>query len=322
MKSGSLAAIDLLFCVAAHVLLRVAGLLPFLFVLRLGRAGGDLFYRLDVRHRRVALRNLTQSFGNEKSPSELRSIARENFRRIGESFAGALKFASISSGELRRRLEFHSADSSFQTALSEAIPVSRIIALGHFGNFELLTQITRFFPAYRSATTYRGIPFPRLERLLISLRARCGCQLFERRTQARPFRTLMKNSGFIFGLAADQNASTGRVRLPFLGQDCWTSSAPALFALRFRHPLHVAVCYRVALGKWRIEISPEIPTRISGAARSVGEIMNDVNGIFEQAVRRDPANWFWVHKRWKASAAATAPLPEPSGLPELVATGE
>jgi lauroyl/myristoyl acyltransferase len=24
-----------------------------------------------------------------------------------------------------------------------------------------------------------------------------------------------------------------------------------------------------------------------------------VNQAFEQAVRRDPANWFWVHNRWK-----------------------
>jgi KDO2-lipid IV(A) lauroyltransferase len=29
--------------------------------------------------------------------------------------------------------------------------------------------------------------------------------------------------------------------------------------------------------------------------------MLDVNRTFEQAVRRDPANWFWVHNRWKPS---------------------
>ena len=28
--------------------------------------------------------------------------------------------------------------------------------------------------------------------------------------------------------------------------------------------------------------------------------MRDVNRAFEAAVRRDPANWFWVHRRWKA----------------------
>ena len=30
--------------------------------------------------------------------------------------------------------------------------------------------------------------------------------------------------------------------------------------------------------------------------------MRDVNRVFEAAVRRDPANWFWVHNRWKQFA--------------------
>jgi lauroyl/myristoyl acyltransferase len=27
--------------------------------------------------------------------------------------------------------------------------------------------------------------------------------------------------------------------------------------------------------------------------------MREVNLALEAAVRRDPANWFWVHRRWK-----------------------
>jgi KDO2-lipid IV(A) lauroyltransferase len=27
--------------------------------------------------------------------------------------------------------------------------------------------------------------------------------------------------------------------------------------------------------------------------------MRDINVVFEKAVRRDPANWFWVHDRWR-----------------------
>jgi lauroyl/myristoyl acyltransferase len=43
----------------------------------------------------------------------------------------------------------------------------------------------------------------------------------------------------------------------------------------------------------------EIPTREGGKARSVEAITRDINHAFEVAVRRDPANWFWVHNRWK-----------------------
>jgi lauroyl/myristoyl acyltransferase len=31
----------------------------------------------------------------------------------------------------------------------------------------------------------------------------------------------------------------------------------------------------------------------------VADIIRDVLRAQEAAVHRDPANWFWVHKRWK-----------------------
>src|SRR5580704_4664379 len=79
--------------------------LPLNWVARLGRAGGGLAYWCDARHRRVARRNLTACFGRDKSPAEIRALARENFRRIGENFAGAVKTASMTAAQLRDRME-------------------------------------------------------------------------------------------------------------------------------------------------------------------------------------------------------------------------
>jgi KDO2-lipid IV(A) lauroyltransferase len=88
--------------------------------------------------------------------------------------------------------------------------------------------------------------------------------------------------------------------LPFLGHECSTSPAPAIFALRYQCPLHTGICYRVGPGRWQIEAGDEIPTHENGQPRSTEAIMRDVNRAFEIAVRRDPANWFWVHNRWKS----------------------
>ena len=72
-----------------------------------------------------------------------------------------------------------------------------------------------------------------------------------------------------------------------------------MFALRYQCELFTGFCYRVALAKWRIELGEKIPTHENNRPRPSGEIMRDVNRAFETAVRRDPANWFWVHERWK-----------------------
>lgn len=272
--------------------------LPLKTVARLGRAGGALAYALDARHRRVALRNLTMCFGKEKPAREIRALARENFRRLGENYACAIKTADMSFEELRPFVEFV-GDPAVIFPGANGKPPGMVIAIGHFGNFELYARFGQFAPAYQCATTYRGLRQPSIDRLMKSLRERSGCLFFERRSDAAALKAWMNQPGVMLGLLADQHAGNGGLRIPFLGHDCSTSAAPAVFALRYDCRLHTGICYRVGLARWRIEAGAEIPTRENGRPRSSEAIMRDVNDAFEAAVRRDPANWFWVHKRWK-----------------------
>ena len=265
---------------------------------RLGRACGALAYWVDARHRHVALRNLTMCFGREKSPAELRALARENFRRIGENLACAAKTAAMSFEELRPRVEFVGNSRILSPPTGEK-PQGVVAAIGHFGNFELYARFHQFAPSYSCAATYRALRQPSLNRLVQSLREHSGCLFFERRFDAAPLKAFMNQPGVMLGLLADQSAGTHGLRLPFFGHDCSTSAAPAVFALRYNCALCVGVCYRVGLARWRIEASEEIPTHLNGHARPTEAIMRDVNNVFEAAVRRDPANWFWVHNRWK-----------------------
>jgi len=275
----------------ARALIALLQALPLALVARLGRTVGGLVYWLDARHRRVALSNLAMCFGNEKSPEEIRDLARENFRRIGENFASAVKTAAMTYAELRPHLEFVNTE--------RLQPPRRIVvAIGHFGNFELYARFHHFAPGYQCATTYRALKHPAFNQLMQDLRERTDCLYFERRADGPLLRTAMARLDIILGLLADQ--STSGLRAPFLGHDCSTTLAPAVFALRYHCELTTAFCFRVAPAKWRIEIGEAIPTHENSRPRDSGDIMHDVNRSFEAAVRRDPANWFWVHRRWKA----------------------
>ncbi|MCX6895199.1 MAG: hypothetical protein NTZ16_06820 [Verrucomicrobia bacterium] len=276
--------------------------LPLPWVARLGRAVGALAYCLDARHRGVALGNLTMCFGNEKSPAEIRAIARENFRRIGENFAGAIKTFGMTPEQMRPHFNPIGAEKILPRQ-DKAGPQSRVVAIGHFGNFELYARFNQFVPGFQCATTYRSLRQPALDRLMQSLRANSHCRFFERRTEAAALKAAIVHDDLLLGLLADQHAGGGGVRLPFLGHECGTSPAVALFAMRYRAPLHVAVCYHIGLARWQIEVSDEIPLVAAGEPRSNAAIMTDVNRVFENAVRRDPANWFWVHNRWKPEEA-------------------
>jgi len=270
--------------------------LPLNFVARLGRWSGALAYRLDARHRRVALQNLTMCFSREKSPEEIRALARENFRRIGENFACAVKTAAMTFEALRPHVEFVGTE-RLPGKIAGQPPPNIVVAIGHFGNFELCARFGQFRPDYQCATTYRALKHPAFDRLLQQLRGRSGCLFFERRTDGPLLRAAMHRQGVILGFLTDQ--STAGFRGPFLGHDCSTTLAPAVFALRYHCELYTGVCYRVASAKWRLELGEKIPAHENGKPRPSAEIMRDVNRALEDAVRRDPANWFWVHRRWK-----------------------
>ena len=295
----------------ARALVAFLQALPLRWVARLGRSGGGLAYWLDGRHRRVALRNLTLCFGNEKSAAEIRQLARENFRCIGESYACAVKTAAMTFEQLQPYVEYVD-----QRGLSSLAATRKrknlVVAIGHFGNFELYARLWRFMPGYQLATTYRGLRPESINRLLQSLRETSGCLFFERRFDSGALKSAMNRGGLVLGLLSDQRAGDGGLRLPFLGHDCSTSAAPAVFALRYDAALYTGFCFRTGIAKWRMEAGDEIPTHENGRPRSSEAIMRDVNRTFELAVRRDPANWFWVHNRWKMPknlARKTAPAP-------------
>src|SRR6266446_3651037 len=128
---------DHLLCWLARCLIKFLQALPLRGVARLGRAGGTLTYWLDARHRRVAIENLNRCFASEKSDAEIRSIAREHFKRLGENYACAIKTAGMDWPQLEKHLEFGGLEKLPPT---DAGAMSWVIAIGHFGNFELYAR--------------------------------------------------------------------------------------------------------------------------------------------------------------------------------------
>lgn len=270
--------------------------LPLRWVAWMGRTSGGLVFYLDARHRQVAIKNLSMCFGHEKVPSEIASIARENFRRIGENYACSVKTSGMSFEALKPHLEFAGFE-KLPPPNGAGRAQNVVAAIGHFGNFELYARIQDVRPDLQGATTYRALKQPGVNRLMQSLRGSNGCRFFERRTEGSGLRGLLNRRGAIIGLLVDQ--SSRGMRAPFLGHDCHTNLAAAVLALRYHCELFSIICHRVSLAKWRLEVGEPIPTRANGSARTSEAIMHEVNLALEAAVRRDPANWFWVHRRWK-----------------------
>lgn len=286
----------LFFPVAAVIALLQS--LPLAWAAWLGRRLGGLAWWLCWRHRRQALVNLDIALGADRTPAEREAIARENFRLLGEAFLCAIKTSGMERAEVAQRLQVVGMNKIRPWIERSEVP-GVVIATGHFGNIEMYDFVARELPWMEVAAIYRRSPSPVVNHVLERVRRDCRGIFFEAGLQAKKLREFLRGGNVVLGLMADVNAGPHGRAVPFFGNIASTSAAPAVYALRFRMPLHAAVCYRSAPGRWRVEISDEIPTRSAGRARSVHDILLELNRHFERSIRRDPANWFWPHPRWE-----------------------
>jgi Kdo2-lipid IVA lauroyltransferase/acyltransferase len=176
------------------------------------------------------------------------------------------------------------------------------MAGGHFGNFELATRVSAYLPGYRGVATYRGISFPRVNGLIYQLRTVSGNILVDRRSGVAPVTRALAEGGKILTLAADQHNRSSGMEVSLLGHPAWTTRAPVVLARRYNCELYAPVCYRVGLARWRIELGLPIPLDDENGPRPTADVLQDMNNVFGAAVIRDPANWFWFHRRWRAKS--------------------
>ncbi|MBF8261301.1 MAG: Lipid A biosynthesis acyltransferase, partial [candidate division NC10 bacterium] len=110
----------------------------------------------------------------------------------------------------------------------------------------------------------------------------------------------------------DQNISVKEgVFVDFFGRPACTALAPALLALRTDASVLPAAIFRCGRDRHRIVVGEEISLIRTGqlAADLVANTAAFTKAI-EAFVRREPAQWLWVHRRWKTQPLSTRLEPE------------
>lgn len=266
-------------------------LLPLSAVVSLGRAGGFLGWMLAVPYRRLALRNVTIAFGREKSPAELRRLVREHFRSLGGNLLAAQRIARLPAEEIRGLVEIEGMEIA-KAALAEKRGV--IMVISHIGNWELFAQLFPVLFPGPLGTVYQRLGNPLIDAEVRAGRARLGVQLFERKDGFQGALAVLRANGVI-GVLIDQHAGDAGLWCPFFGRIASTSSLAAMLALRTGAALLPGAVYTEGRGRWKLVIRPSVPP----TGRSADPLTAQLNVELEAQIRLRPADWFWVHNRWK-----------------------
>jgi KDO2-lipid IV(A) lauroyltransferase len=249
-------------------------------LLQLGAALGVLAYLLGIR-RSVALDNLARAFP-DRSDADRRRLARAAFAQLGRSLA------EIAVGTPAVRFDGWDV---YQRARAEGRGV--VVAIAHYGNFELLARAAgaRGESVTLIGRRLRG-PF---NRWLVEGR---GIRtLPDRGAGAAAVAALRR--GEVLAIAIDQNMRPSRgVFVEFFGAQASTTPAAAVYALRAGAPLIAAFPVRQPDGSHLVSIRGPFATDARAHA-AVLDLTQQLTRAVEQAVREHPDHWFWVHRRWK-----------------------
>ncbi len=274
--------------------------LPLPVLAALGRGLGALLHVLGRARRRVALANVALCLP-ELDEAARRALVREHFAWLGRSLLerGLLWYAP--EARLRRLIRVEG-----DVGLAERGERAVMWLVPHFLGVDVAGTATQLFQTHTVCNIYTAQSNAVLDAALKKGRGRFGrAEMFTRQQSALPMvRAIQRGCPFFNPCDMDFGLRDAAF-VPFFGQPAATLLAPSRLARRLDMVVQPVVCemlpggrgYVVRFGApWRDWPTDDAPADAAA-----------MNRWIEEQIRRLPAQYLWVHKRFK-----TRPAGEPS----------
>lgn len=257
-----------------------------------------LGYFIASKHRNIALEGLNAAFGKEKTPDEIKKIAKDCFIFMAKS--GVELLFLIDRPKLMREKVSFLGKEHLDAALNKGKGV--ILMSAHFGNFPLMmTKLS--VEGYKIAGIIRYARDKKAEKIFYKQRQKVGIKtIYSQPRKAcveNSIRTL-RNNELLF-IPLDQNFGTGGVFVDFFGRKAATATGPVVLSLRTQAA--IVPCFIIRGGNDTHQVIFEPEFRLEKAdtyEKTVFINIQRLTNIIESYIRKYPAEWGWIHRRWKS----------------------
>jgi len=259
---------------------------------------GFLAYRFAGKQRQIALNGLNVAFGKDKTKAELEKIAKDSFTIIAKS-AVELIFLMDRPFLVKKRVSIEGRE-----YLDKALAEGRgaILVSAHFGNFPLLLGRLAL-EGYKAAGIMKPMRDSRVERLFLKKRDKFGVKtIYSMPRDVCVNNTIqaLRNNELIF-IPIDQNFGTGGVFVNFFGKKAATAVGPVIFAQRTGAVILPCFIIRQPDDTHKIIFEPALNLEEGTSAQDTVLInIQKLTNIIETYIRKYPAEWGWIHRRWKS----------------------
>src|SRR5437667_12101101 len=186
--------------------------LPLRALFALGNVSGFCAWILLGKYRRLALRNISIAFGNEKSTRELRRLVRRHFPPLGANLLCSVKLTAMPPEKILERVTVENIE-AMAREFRVGVPV--VLVLSHLGTWELFAQLMPNFVGFvRNASVYQKLGNLYIDEHVRRTRSQTGLELFDRQAGFQPVIDLLRSGGGV-GVLSGQHAGDHGLWTPF-----------------------------------------------------------------------------------------------------------
>jgi KDO2-lipid IV(A) lauroyltransferase len=276
-------------------------LLPLSALAALGNGTGRMLYALAGARRKVALRNLELCFP-ELSSKERERLAREHFRWLGRSLLERSLLWFAPAERLKGMIQIEG-----DVKLAERSPRPVMWLVPHFMGLDVAGVAVLLFQDQYACSMYQTQSNPVMDDIIRKGRLRFGekAEIFPRSDKALPLIRAIRKGHAFFNLPDMDFGERDAAFVPFFGVPAATLLAPSRMARALDMVVQPVVAEMLPGGQgYKVRFGDPLPGFPTDDAVADTAAMNR---WIEGEIRRNPAQYLWVHKRFK-----TRPAGEPS----------
>lgn len=266
----------------------------------LGSFLGIFFWTFVPKKRKKLAQEQILECGITADPKEAMAIAKKSTTRFGPMIVEVLSYPRYTKEILDRKITFQGREYLDELKNSGE---GAVFMASHAGNWELLGAVLAM----------NGYP-------LISVAQEQNSKSAD--TFINEYRAMMKQhvtyktgvrdmihflaEGHYIGLLMDQDPGFAGIMVRLFGKDTLTADGPAKLAAIKNYPILSIFIHEDKPYHHIVEVLPPIRPYPAGVPRSkeekrkaIYDTTQQLNDRLEAHIRQYPADWFWLHNRWK-----------------------
>jgi len=278
----------------ARIIFLVIQLLPHRSLDTIAQVIGSLIFSLIRIRREVCIANLKSAL-TDKSNSEIISIGRKSY---GHFALVALKFCKLPK-DYNNFKKMVSIENEHLLKKGYERGKGVLLVAAHYGIWEYIpTAISRY--GYTISVVAKKQKNPYVDVMINNIRKQYGIGIIEKKSAVKDVIRALKNKEGV-GIMADQDGGKSGYYLDFFDKPASIVEGPAVIGIKTGSTMLMCLPVGFKNGMYSIKIEEFKCFNSAGGAKPLKkDIIKEYTMYIEQYIRENPAQWLWVHRRWKS----------------------